>query len=105
MLQQTVLYDEAAEQARAAAMAAGEMVGADSTGLMLIAAMLAITGLYSILSGMWGVAITDMIQFVLAMGGCVGLAIVAVNHIGGIEQLVDRAIGFHGVATHRRPGA
>ena len=87
VLQQTVLYDEVAEQARVAAVAAGETVGADTTGLMLIAAMLAITGLYSILSGMWGVAITDMIQFVLAMGGCVGLAIVAVNHIGGIEQL------------------
>lgn len=79
VLEQTVLYDPA--------VAAG---GADSTQLVLIAVMLAVTGLYSILSGLWGVAITDMIQFVLAMGGCIGLAIIAVSHLGGIDAMQEQ---------------
>jgi Na+/proline symporter len=53
----------------------------------LVAAMLAVTGLYSVLSGMWGVAITDVVQFVLAMGGCIALAVVAVSHVGGVDAL------------------
>ena len=76
VLQQTVLFDEAATADPG-----------DGTGLMLIAIMLAITGVYSILSGLWGVAITDMIQFVLAMGGCIGLAVVAISHLGGVDEL------------------
>lgn len=80
VLQQTVLFD-----ANATAVAEN-----DSTGLLLIAAMLVVTGVYSVMSGLWGVAITDMIQFVLAMGGCIGLAVVAVSHIGGVDALQER---------------
>ncbi len=76
VLQQTVLFDPDAPAA-----------AGDGTGLMLIAVMLLVTGAYSILSGLWGVAITDMIQFVLAMGGCIGLAVVAVSHLGGVEEM------------------
>lgn len=76
VLQQTVLFDEAATADTG-----------DGTGLLLIAIMLAVTGVYSILSGLWGVAITDMIQFVLAMGGCIGLAVVAVSHLGGVDEM------------------
>lgn len=61
-----------------------------STDFWLVAAMLIITGLYSVISGMWGVAITDVIQFVLAMGGCVALAVVAVGHVGGVEALQQK---------------
>ncbi|MFK7739791.1 MAG: sodium:solute symporter family protein [Planctomycetota bacterium] len=85
VLQQTVLYDASAAAADPAAGGGGE-----STQLLLIAAMLAITGAYSILSGLWGVAITDMIQFVLAMGGCIGLAVVAVSHLGGVDAMQER---------------
>ena len=76
VLQQTVLYDPAAT--------AG---ASDGAGLALIAVMLVVTGAYSVLSGLWGVAITDMIQFVLAMGGCIGLAVVAVSHLGGVDEM------------------
>ncbi len=76
VLQQTVLYDPAAPADTG-----------DGTGLLLIAVMLLVTGAYSVLSGLWGVAITDMIQFVLAMGGCIGLAVVAVSHLGGVDEL------------------
>lgn len=61
------------------------------TDFWLVAIMLAVTGLYSVLSGMWGVAITDVVQFVLAMCGCVGLAVVAVDHVGGLDALAAKA--------------
>ena len=61
------------------------------TDLLLVAVLLAITGIYAIVAGMWGVAVTDMVQFVLAMLGCTLLAIVAVEHIGGIDILRDKA--------------
>ena len=49
--------------------------------------MMVVVGIYCTLSGMWGVVIADMLQFVIAMAGCIWLAIVAVNHVGGVEQL------------------
>ncbi len=58
-----------------------------TTDFWLVAGMLVVTGIYSTISGMWGVAITDVIQFVLAMIGCVALAIVAVAHVGGVDQM------------------
>lgn len=60
------------------------------TDLWLIAGMLAITGLYSVVSGLWGVAITDMVQFALAMIGCTALAVVAVSHVGGVDALHEK---------------
>jgi SSS family solute:Na+ symporter len=45
-----------------------------------------LTAIYSALSGLWGVAVTDAFQFILAMGGCIILAVIVVNspEIGGI---------------------
>lgn len=64
---------------------------------LLVAGMLALTGVYSVLSGMWGVAITDVIQFVLAMAGCIALAVLAVAHVGGIDALQQKvAANFAG---------
>jgi Na+/proline symporter len=48
----------------------------------------AIALVYSILSGLWGVVATDMLQFVLAMTGSVALAVVALDHVGGVDRLV-----------------
>ena len=63
------------------------------TDLLLVIGMLAVTGLYAVVSGMWGVAITDVVQFVLAMVGCVLLAVVAVDHVGGIDALREKITG------------
>lgn len=52
-----------------------------------IVVMMFVVGVYCTLSGMWGVAIADMMQFAIAMAGCIWLSIVAVNHVGGIEAL------------------
>ncbi len=42
---------------------------------------------YAILSGFWGVVVTDLVQFIIAMFGSIALAIIALNHIGGMEIL------------------
>ncbi|MBI3142807.1 MAG: Na+:solute symporter [Bacteroidetes bacterium] len=46
-------------------------------------------GLYSTLSGIWGVAVNDVVQFVVAMAGSIALAyfVVGSDQIGGIEGL------------------
>ncbi|HEV2912992.1 MAG TPA: sodium:solute symporter family protein [Pyrinomonadaceae bacterium] len=55
-----------------------------------LALCLGITFLYSILSGFWGVVVTDAVQFVIAMAGSVVLAVFAVRAVGGIEALKTR---------------
>jgi SSS family solute:Na+ symporter len=57
----------------------------------VVVAMLGVTGVYSAISGMWGVAVTDAVQFVLAMLGCALFAWVAVDHVGGVEALQQKA--------------
>ena len=42
---------------------------------------------YSILAGLWGVVVTDFLQFGLAMGGAIVLAVFAVGAVGGIAGL------------------
>jgi Na+/proline symporter len=48
---------------------------------------LAVTFLYSILSGLWGVVVTDAVQFVIAMAGSIALAWFAVDAVGGLDAL------------------
>ena len=45
---------------------------------------------YAILSGFWGVVITDLVQFVIAMFGSITLAIIALNYVGGMEALLTK---------------
>jgi Na+/proline symporter len=52
-----------------------------------LAFCLGITFLYSILSGLWGVVVTDAIQFVIAMGGSIALAWFGVKAVGGLDAL------------------
>jgi solute:Na+ symporter, SSS family len=53
---------------------------------------LAITGVYSALSGLWGVVITDFFQFLFAMAGTIALAWFALQlpEIGGLDGLVAK---------------
>jgi Na+/proline symporter len=51
-------------------------------------ALFAITAFYSTLSGLWGVLITDFVQFILAMAGSVALAAFAVKQVGGLAGLL-----------------
>jgi Na+/proline symporter len=48
---------------------------------------LGITFVYSVLSGLWGVVVTDAVQFFIAMLGSIALAWFAVDAVGGLEAL------------------
>jgi SSS family solute:Na+ symporter len=47
---------------------------------LTIIALVVLTTVYSGLSGLWGVSVTDAVQFVIAMTGCIILAVLALNH-------------------------
>jgi Na+/proline symporter len=49
-----------------------------------------ITLVYSAVSGLWGVVVTDFVQFIIAMLGSIVLAWYAVSEVGGIDALVQR---------------
>lgn len=54
-----------------------------------VAAAMVFTAIYSSVSGLWGVAIADFIQFSIAIIGCIVLAYVVVDspEVGGIDGL------------------
>jgi Na+/proline symporter len=60
--------------------------------LLITAAAMVVTAIYSSLSGLLGVAITDAFQFVIAMAGCIVLAIIVLHseQIGGVEGLKEK---------------
>lgn len=64
-----------------------------------LALCLGITFIYSILSGFWGVVVTDAVQFVIAMVGSIALAIFAVNAVGGLGNLKTRLAGVTPVGS------
>ncbi len=51
---------------------------------------------YSVLSGLWGVVVTDFFQFGLALGGAVVLAVFAVGAVGGISGLETGLVEVYG---------
>jgi solute:Na+ symporter, SSS family len=63
-------------------------------------AMFAVTMVYSVFSGLWGVVVTDFIQFIIAMGGSIVLAWYAVRKVGGIDALVARLPEHYGSAEN-----
>ena len=58
--------------------------------------LFAVTGAYSIFSGLWGVVVTDSFQFVVKMIGVIVLAVFAVNSIGGLDAMVRGATAHFG---------
>ncbi len=55
-----------------------------------------LTALYSVFSGLWGVIVTDLFQFVVAMGGSILLAVIAVQSVGGLDVLATKAAAHFG---------
>jgi solute:Na+ symporter, SSS family len=58
--------------------------------------LFAVTGTYSIFSGLWGVVVTDTFQFIVKMGGVIVLAIFAVNSVGGLDSMVRQVTAHFG---------
>jgi Na+/proline symporter len=55
--------------------------------MLVVVGMLLFTAFYTAISGLWGVLVTDLFQFALKMGMVIVLAILAVNAVGGIDQM------------------
>lgn len=70
--------------------------------LVIVLGIIALTSFISALSGLWGVLVTDVFQFVIKMGMVIVLAVYAVRAVGGIGAmkqklaLVDAARGGQG---------
>jgi solute:Na+ symporter, SSS family len=55
-----------------------------------------LTALYSVFAGLWGVIVTDLFQFVFAMGGSILLAVLAVQSVGGLDALTAKVSAHFG---------
>jgi len=70
--------------------------------LAIVLGIIALTSFISALSGLWGVLVTDLVQFVIKMGMVIVLAVFAVRAVGGMEAMkqklavVDAARGTQG---------
>jgi Na+/proline symporter len=65
-------------------------LGLDASGaLWALLGLLVFTAFYTTLAGLWGVLVTDLVQFVLKMGMVVALAFFAVRAVGGLDSLQD----------------
>jgi Na+/proline symporter len=63
-------------------------LGLDKRGaVMVVIGILLFTAFYTTISGLWGVLVTDLFQFVLKMGMVIVLAVLAVNAVGGMDAL------------------
>jgi SSS family solute:Na+ symporter len=67
--------------------------------LLIVLGLIALTSFISTLSGLWGVLVTDVFQFIVKMAMVTALAVFAVQAVGGIDGMksglaaVDRARG------------
>jgi Na+/proline symporter len=58
--------------------------------LLIVIGMIALTSFISALSGLWGVLVTDVFQFIIKMGMVILLAVYAVGAVGGIEAMKQK---------------
>ena len=74
-----------------------------NAALVIVLGMIALTSAISTLSGLWGVLVTDLFQFVIKMTMVIVLAVAAVSAVGGIDSMkaklaaIDQA---RAAATH-----
>ncbi|HEV8263615.1 MAG TPA: sodium:solute symporter family protein [Gemmatimonadales bacterium] len=60
--------------------------------LVIVLGLIALTSAISTLSGLWGVLVTDMFQFVVKMSMVIVLAVFAVRAVGGIEMMKAKLV-------------
>src|SRR5512135_2317795 len=62
--------------------------------LLMVFAIMLVTALISTLSGLWGVLVMDLFQFVLKMGMVIVLAYYAVQAVGGMVVLREKLLAI-----------
>src|SRR6266446_10625174 len=70
--------------------------------LIIVLGMIALTSFISTLSGLWGVLVTDVFQFVIKMGMVTALAVFAIQAVGGIDAMKTKLAAIdqaHGLAA------
>jgi SSS family solute:Na+ symporter len=60
-----------------------------SPTIMLLGILIVVALTYTMLSGLWGVVVTDLIQFIIAMIGAISLAVIVLVHFGGVSSMVE----------------
>jgi SSS family solute:Na+ symporter len=60
--------------------------------LAVVVGIIALTSFISALSGLWGVLVTDVFQFVIKMGMVIVLAVFAVQAVGGIDAMKTKLL-------------
>jgi SSS family solute:Na+ symporter len=60
--------------------------------LIIVMGLIALTSAISTLSGLWGVLVTDVVQFVIKMGMVIILAVFAVGAVGGIDVMKEKLV-------------
>jgi SSS family solute:Na+ symporter len=70
------------------------------TAILIVIGMLLFTAFYTTISGLWGVLVTDLFQFVLKMGMVIVLAVLAVNAVGGIDALKTKIAALDAASNH-----
>ena len=68
--------------------------------LLIVIGLIAITSFISTLSGLWGVLVTDMVQFVIKMTMVIVLAVAAVHAVGGMGAMKAKLVAID-AARHR----
>src|SRR5256714_7016539 len=66
--------------------------------LWIVVGLIVLTSAISTLSGLWGVLVTDLFQFVIKMGMVIVLAVVAGNAGGGVDAMKAELLGRGGRA-------
>jgi len=65
---------------------AGEVLGMNPE-VFIVMCLFLVTVSYTVMSGLWGVVMTDFLQFALAMGGSIFLAVISWKSIGGMDGI------------------
>ncbi len=82
---------------------AGTTVLGIQADVFTVLALFVIAVTYTALSGLWGVVVTDVLQFAMAIGGSIYLAIATWSRLGGLDGILERlpASGFDAVEVLR----
>ena len=66
-----------------------EVTSLDRLTILIVFVIIALV--YTLLSGFWGVVVTDLVQYFIALGGSVAVAAYSVRAAGGLQAVIEGA--------------